>query len=574
MKSTSTGTGRIVYDQAYYVGLLRRKISDVNNESVKLRTEMDQQSRDNTQYVQLEKRYESLVKSKEALEGQLADYNLALDKVGPWKLSWHVLSMIYLSLFLPCRPAPPQIRTTCCRWHDTCPRRTSSWDRTWIGSWRNARTGRLRLYRLCDYLSRLSHAMVLITELAVTAFFRCMQIEDQIEAQYRAIQQRVNELEPGKLRSYNELIARQRELQDRNMLSENRLGEINRQIHMYESDDKSNALRKEYLALEKTYNSLKKDADALNEELAIANLDPKEAHGKFVARVNEFKSGAKLLEEKANTLREETLSAKRTLEDLESVTEDDSAEMKKYELLVKRDQDMTAFIDSFDSSRASILQETQAVQYIIVAILEDMSKNMDDGTNMPSQEAHLEMEDARTFKEKNLLTAQKTMESLLAERRKREKELDLLRSSEPKLMSELSNLRESMSRMRSEMEQFQDLDRLRREFDSTQTKLLDFKQTYVKRRDTMRQQLTSVSVEYEGLKKALAGNEIAKEIDETEKRLKLNEKTIFDLREYVDSKTRETDYELVKLNCLKLTSALNAAIIKSTINSGSGGGYK
>lgn len=403
---------------------------------------------------------------------------------------------------------------------------------------------------------------------------RCMQIEDQIEAQYRAIQQRVNELEPGKLRSYNELIARQRELQDRNMLSENRLGEINRQIHMYESDDKSNALRKEYLALEKTYNSLKKDADSLNEELAIANLDPKEAHGKFVARVNEFKSGAKLLEEKANTLREETLSAKRTLEDLESVTEDDSAEMKKYELLVKRDQDMTAFIDSFDSSRASIVQETQAVQYIIVAILEDMSKDMDDGTNMPSQEAHLEMEDARTFKEKNLLTAQKTMESLLAERRKREKELDLLRSSEPKLMSELSNLRESMSRMRSEMEQFQDLDRIRREFDSTQAKLLDFKQTYVKRRDTMRQQLTSVSVEYEGLKKALAGNEIAKEIDETEKRLKLNEKTIFDLREYVESKTRETDFELVKLNCLKLTGALNAAIIKNTINSGSGGGYK
>lgn len=94
MKSASTGTGRIVYDQAYYVGLLRRKISDVNNESVKLRTEMDQQSRDNTQYVQLEKRYESLVKNKEALEGQLADYNLALDKVGPWKSSWHVFSII------------------------------------------------------------------------------------------------------------------------------------------------------------------------------------------------------------------------------------------------------------------------------------------------------------------------------------------------------------------------------------------------------------------------------------------------------------------------------------------------
>ena len=51
-----------------------------------------------------------------------------------------------------------------------------------------------------------------------------------------------------------------------------------------------------------------------------------------------------------------------------------------------------------------------------------------------------------------------------------------------------------------------------RDFDITQGKLSELKQTYVKRRDTMRQQLQSVSVEYEGLKKTLASNEQAKEI--------------------------------------------------------------
>ena len=81
MKAQGGTGGRLVYDAAYYVGLLRKKINDVNNESIKLRSEMDQQSRDNSQYVQLEKRYETLLKNKESLEGQLADYNLALDKV-------------------------------------------------------------------------------------------------------------------------------------------------------------------------------------------------------------------------------------------------------------------------------------------------------------------------------------------------------------------------------------------------------------------------------------------------------------------------------------------------------------
>lgn len=81
MKAQVSGGGRVVYDASYYVGVLRKKISDVNNETIKLRGEIDQQSKDNSQYSSLERRYENLIKNKEMLEGQLADYNLALDKV-------------------------------------------------------------------------------------------------------------------------------------------------------------------------------------------------------------------------------------------------------------------------------------------------------------------------------------------------------------------------------------------------------------------------------------------------------------------------------------------------------------
>ena len=75
------GTGRIVQDSAYYIGLLRKRVTDVSTESRRLRTIVESQSKDNAQYTQLEKRYEALLKNKETLEGQLADYNLAMDKV-------------------------------------------------------------------------------------------------------------------------------------------------------------------------------------------------------------------------------------------------------------------------------------------------------------------------------------------------------------------------------------------------------------------------------------------------------------------------------------------------------------
>ena len=70
----------IDFTASYYVGLIRKKINEVNTESNSLRKEIDQQNRDSSQYTQLERRYETLIKNKENLEGELADYNLALDK--------------------------------------------------------------------------------------------------------------------------------------------------------------------------------------------------------------------------------------------------------------------------------------------------------------------------------------------------------------------------------------------------------------------------------------------------------------------------------------------------------------
>jgi predicted nucleic acid-binding Zn-ribbon protein len=109
-------------------------------------------------------------------------------------------------------------------------------------------------------------------------------------------------------------------------------------------------------------------------------------------------------------------------------------------------------------------------------------------------------------------------------------------------MAELSNLREVMSRMRAEMEDFKDLDGLRRDFDNTHAQLTELKQTYVKRKDAMRQQIQSITVEHETLKKSLNSHDIAREIDDTERILKQKERAIFDLKDFVDSKSRETDY--------------------------------
>jgi intraflagellar transport protein 74 len=513
MKAQTQSQGRVIQDSSYYVGVIRNRIKDINNESLRLKSEYDQLNKDRTQLSQLERKYESLSKSKETLEGQLADYNLALDKTRT-------------------STDPEDVEDMASRL-----------------SQKNRQTG--------QELDRILAARK--QREAETA-----NIDGQIEAYYRSIQARINDLEPGKLRAYNDLLARQREMQERASGSEARLNEINSRIRQYESDDKANAVRKQYMTLEKTYQGLKRDLEAIQEELEIANLDPKEAHTKFVARVNDFKNAAKEMESRAASIKSEIESAKKLLEDLNNNVEEDSGEAAKFELLQKRDQDMTAFMDKFESTKSAVLQDTENAQATVVALLEHMSRGIEDVANLPDQEMKGELDDVKSLKEKNLRTAERTMESLQVEERKRRKELDLLLQSEPKLKTELAGLKADMRRMSEEIEVFKDVNGMRREFEKTQQYLQEQKRVYVKRRDSMRQQVQALSVEHEGDKKALASHDIARELDDTEKRLKHYERAIFEIKEFVESKARESDFELIKSDCLKKLDLLNSLVVKAS----------
>jgi chromosome segregation ATPase len=308
MKHKAQGD-RMVFDASHYVGQIRRRITDLNNETSKLRAETDQITKDNSQYSQFEKKYEALIKSKDSLEGQLADYNLAMDKA---RTSTDPDEVLQLAHHLA--------------------------DKNRHGSQELDRVFMVRKQREGEVAG----------------------LEEQLEAHYRAIQARINELEPGKLRAYNDLMAKQREYQEKTQHSEHKLNELTARLRQLEADDKGSSLRKEYVALEKAIQGKKRELQTAQEELDIVNLEPKEAHSRYVARVNEFKQAAKTADERINQGKEETARIKKALAELNSSASEtpDNGDAAKYELLQKRDQDMTAFMDKFDDVSKTGLAST------------------------------------------------------------------------------------------------------------------------------------------------------------------------------------------------------------------------
>ena len=80
MMTKAKGPGRQIYDRSYYMNLLKSKNNYIRNEISKLKTEVEEINKDNTTYLTLERKYETLIKDVRKYEGELADYNLALDK--------------------------------------------------------------------------------------------------------------------------------------------------------------------------------------------------------------------------------------------------------------------------------------------------------------------------------------------------------------------------------------------------------------------------------------------------------------------------------------------------------------
>merc|ERR1712185_29237 len=74
------GPQRQIQDNSYYLAELRRKSMEIQKEIDTLKGNVEQGQKDNAAYGQLERKYETLTNEMRGLQGQLADYNLLLDR--------------------------------------------------------------------------------------------------------------------------------------------------------------------------------------------------------------------------------------------------------------------------------------------------------------------------------------------------------------------------------------------------------------------------------------------------------------------------------------------------------------
>ena len=140
--------------------------------------------------------------------------------------------------------------------------------------------------------------------------------------------------------------------------------------------------------------------------------------------------------------------------------------------------------------------------------------------------------------------------------------MDKINTLDDKIAAELKQLADKIEGMEEGGKSFDDIEGLRTRATLTKTELEKLREKYVARKSAIKQQVSGLSSQVEASKKSMAVNETGKNLASLEQKLRHYEQNIFSLKEYVETKGRETDYESVKREVMRMVGELNGKAVE------------
>jgi len=397
------------------------------------------------------------------------------------------------------------------------------------------------------------------------------KLDTQIQEVHELIRCKIADLDTDKLALYSQLLGFSLELSKKQDVA---LADVDSLISQVDNDsgDQRQHFSDDYAQLLKRHTWLQKEEGSLAEEVAIWELsDPSEALLNLKHRVEAQSKQIKRCEESTRRLREQIEAAQTQLaefhDEMKERKVEASSDSEKYEKLRQRETEMSQFISQFEATRELVAQDQVQAQDTIATLLEHISQGLEQRSSMPSQQRLREMRDEASFKERQLESSQHTTLRLTQERKQREAEMAKIETLEEKIQIELSSLQQKMKMMQSDMIEFDDVNGLRKRASTTMTALSRLIKEYQGRRESVKCQVTQLTSKYEALKGKIQSSEAARSLSTLEAKLRTYGQTIFHLREYAETKTRETDYTLLKDSCMATVEKLNTHA-KTAVNMG------
>lgn len=516
----STGTTKQqIYDRTYYLNLIKQKNVELQNEIIKLKEEVETIRKDNQLYVTLERQFDELIKEVRQLEGELADYNLALDKQRSDTKPEDIMAILYHI---------------------------------------QAQNERQRKQLDDVFIQRKNKE----TEIA--------QTEDQIHAINMSFEERLNELDPDQRSQYEKLREENTMLEQEIAKRRTELDDVSMKLSMAEAKLREDVTKERAQQLQDEKSRLQAKKDDLQLQTDEANLPFPEARERLITKAKEDQAQLKSTELRIVEIKKLIESYQKQMKEIDSELEENKTETvdkKKFDILQERDKEYSDYIANFETTKAQELDQVTALEKKIQELLETMSRNIDKMEKVPVPN----MEDAKNaeadinYRKKLVENEANTYEMLKKEVEERANQLKRMENVEENIDKNAKIIKDKMENMQSEMDtKFSKIGELVTKAEADKKRLNALRTYYAAHKEALKEQVTFASMKVEAKKSQLNDNDTHKQLVELEKKVSENEGALFGIRQFIEGKKFETNYANLQTDCMKLIGTINNEAIKNS----------
>ncbi|KAM6985885.1 intraflagellar transport protein 74 homolog [Aplochiton taeniatus] len=514
MKTGMKGPQRQILDKSYYLGLLRSKINELTIESSKLQKEIDTFNQENSVYLSYEKRAEGLAGELKDLQGQLADYNMLVDKLNTNTEMEEVMKDYNM---------------------------------------------------LTAQNDREAQSMDVIFTERREKEEMIRAVEEEIKREKQAADDIVKKMSPEKQDQYAEMKATNEDLLQELCGRQEELDGLMTRKETYEAELLHSQVKQGAVLLHEKLQELELKRDAMAAEDQSMG-SPQEERDRLFRQVKEDNQEIASMDRQLSDMREKIGQIKEEIRQLENDMEESHGERNhKYKELKKKEETMDIFLDSFDVTKGQEMEKCQQIQGSIVALLEHSSRNMNRLEQISSVSASelRSMQEDLSFKETEMHKSESTAKGLTSESDRLQLDLQKVEQLESKINGEMIAMKERIQQMTLDLATYSNLDALKVAGEDRKKRLQEERVSLSQRRDTFKKVMLQTNSEYETLKSQLQENETHAQLTNLERKWQHIEQNNFVMKEFIASKGNESDYRPVVKNVTKQLSEYNKILIDS-----------
>uniref|UniRef100_A0A452RGG7 Intraflagellar transport 74 n=1 Tax=Ursus americanus TaxID=9643 RepID=A0A452RGG7_URSAM len=501
MKTGMKGPQRQILDKSYYLGLLRSKISELTTEINKLQKEIEMYNQENSVYLSYEKRAETLAVEIKEFQGQLADYNMLVDKLNTNTEMEEVMND-YNMIISSNTKKEKQIRS----------------------------------------------------------------VEEEVEQEKQAADGIIKNMSPEKQVKYIEMkTTNEKLLQELDTLQQ-QLDSLNMKKESLEAEMAHSQVKQEAVLLHEKLYELESHRDQMIAEDKIMG-SPMEERERLLKQVKEDNQEIASMERQLTDIKEKLNQFNEEIRQLDMDLEEHQGEMnQKYKELKKREENMDTFIETFDETKNRELERKAQIEANIVSLLEHCSRVSTVGnlkfaiSSITNQELKM-MQDDLNFKSTEMQKSQSTARNLTSDSQRLQLDLQKMELLESKMTEEQHSLKSKIKQMTTDLETYNDLPALKSSGEEKKKKLHEERTVLTTRRNAFKKITEKLNVEYETLKTQLQENETHSQLTNLERKWQHHEQNNFVMKEFIATKSQESDYQSIMKNVTKQIAEYNKSIV-------------